>query len=474
MTKKIPYLEVKKQLPFLIPEQYNDAMSYQELLYAVIDIVNQMSENVNDIGETVKKDVAAAIQGLIDDGTLSDIINKQLFAEIDAKINLINSNTNAIITDLLTDGLIVGNNIKTKRVGDGYDSIKSILDSVEDGDTTVIILPAGTYNMSALFPPNEYPYGCIFPDKTYLIGEGGNYAAKLTSSFVAMNNEYSAINCKGNFGMYNVSVEAYNNRYAIHDDYAYTGKCTRFFKHIALSNFNCYYHAIGGAVGNQHNVIYDNCFIRCNGANAQSAFYYHNRDKQPGVGKIDLINCRFLTTSTDNTTFADIGFDGAFENSNDIVVSIHGCSAHSVFTSNNDKARIELLMDTDIPILGGYFYDRCTAPRLERLGTVQGATYAKGKIVAIVNDAKINIVSTPYAYYGVIAYLDNVSAVVVRAGSVTSLNEINVSSKPSGGWSYLYLQSDLTLGLTKSGYVMGIAYPDSTARLFDYCFPTPS
>ena len=44
MSKKIPYLEVKKQLPFLIPEQYNDAMSYQELLYAVIDVVNEQIE----------------------------------------------------------------------------------------------------------------------------------------------------------------------------------------------------------------------------------------------------------------------------------------------------------------------------------------------------------------------------------------------------------------------------------------------
>ena len=85
--KNLTYLEIKKQLPFLIPEQYNDAMSYQELLYAVISLVNEMVENINEIPDTIEADVTTEIQKLIDDGTIKGLINEQIFADLNTKIN---------------------------------------------------------------------------------------------------------------------------------------------------------------------------------------------------------------------------------------------------------------------------------------------------------------------------------------------------------------------------------------------------
>ena len=87
MSKKIPYLEVKKQLPFLIPEQYNDAMSYQELLYAVIDVVNEQIEEINKIPSEILKTVNDEFNKLIDDGTFSTIISEQIISDINNRID---------------------------------------------------------------------------------------------------------------------------------------------------------------------------------------------------------------------------------------------------------------------------------------------------------------------------------------------------------------------------------------------------
>lgn len=515
----------------VLPLVYDDSLSYYEVVCKVAEKINEIIPIVNITDEKIRSEVDKQLQAMITDGTFNDIINTQIFGElnekvnnnttsignlnaeindvktktnlnstditliksnitqltnsvneitpkldnIEAKVETLNSNVNSAIKDLIKNGILIPSSMKIKKVGTTeYPTIVDVTNSIEDGDVTMIVLPAGNYNFSALYPATTYQNGYLFPDNTFIVGEGNAYSAHITASFSEMNNNYSTINCKGNFALINVNIESYNCRYAIHDDYPYKGECTRLFKHIVLSNFNCYFHAVGGSVGNEHKVIYDDCVMRCNGNNAQSAFYYHNANNDPGIGYITVKNTMLFTSCADETTtFADAGFDIAFENSNDISVSFEGCSAHSMFTTNTDKGRIELHMDTDIPIKNGYFYDRCTAPRFERLGLRAGLTFSKGKMITLSKDMKINNTATAYTFFGVIAMLDNVSAVVVKSGSTTSLAELNVSGEVSGDWEYLYLQSDLTLGLTSGAYVMGVAYHDGTARLFDYCYPKP-
>lgn len=526
MIKDIKYWCYK-----VLPLVYDDSLSYYELVNKCVSKINEMIPIVNQSKEVIEQEVQKQLQSMIDDGTFNNIINTQIFGELETKINdntesisgldvkvnavdkktnlntaditLLKSNiteiTNNInvmkpkidaleettqsldacvkgaINDLTKAGILIPSSMKIKKVGTTqYPTIVDVTNSIADGDVTMIVLPAGNYNFSVLYPASTYENGFLFPDNTFIVGEGSNYRTHITASFSTMNNNYSPINCKGNFAVINVNIEAYNCRYAIHDDYAYKGSCTRLFKHIVLSNFNCYFHAVGGSVGNDHKVIYDGCVMRCNGSNAHSAFYYHNSANDPGIGYITIKNTMMLTSCSDETTtFADAGFDIAFENSNDISVSFEGCSAHSMFTTNTDKGRIELHMDTDIPIKNAYFYDRCTAPRFERLGLRVGLTFTKGKLITLSKDMKINNTATPYTFFGVIAMVDNVSAVVVKSGSTTSLAELNIGGSVSGDWEYLYLQSDVSVGLTAGPYVMGVAYHDGTARLFDYCYPKP-
>lgn len=129
--KNLSYLEIKKQLPFLIPEQYNDAMSYQELLYAVISLVNEMVENINEIPDTIETDVTTEIQKLIDDGTIKGLINEQIFSDLNAKIN----NLDATVTanyNTLNDSKISNDKILSKAAFDGTVSERGFLGDAKD------------------------------------------------------------------------------------------------------------------------------------------------------------------------------------------------------------------------------------------------------------------------------------------------------------------------------------------------------
>lgn len=83
----IDNLNVKCNIPFLIPEQYNDAMSYQELLYAILNSVNNCIDVVNKLPDNVREEVNKQLSGMIEDGTLADLINDTIFNELNRKIN---------------------------------------------------------------------------------------------------------------------------------------------------------------------------------------------------------------------------------------------------------------------------------------------------------------------------------------------------------------------------------------------------
>ena len=96
----IDNLNVKCNIPFLIPEQYNDAMSYQELLYSILNAVNNCIDVVNKLPDNVREEVTKQLSAMISDGTIADLINDTIFNELNRKINDLTekttNNTNAI------------------------------------------------------------------------------------------------------------------------------------------------------------------------------------------------------------------------------------------------------------------------------------------------------------------------------------------------------------------------------------------
>ena len=83
----IDNLNVKCNIPFLIPEQYNDSMSYQELLYSILNAVNNCIDAINKLPDDVKIEVSRQLSELITDGTIADLINETIFNELNIKID---------------------------------------------------------------------------------------------------------------------------------------------------------------------------------------------------------------------------------------------------------------------------------------------------------------------------------------------------------------------------------------------------
>lgn len=95
----IDNLNVKYNIPFLIPEQYNDAMSNLELLYAVIDKLNAVIDSVNSVPDEIVAEVNKQVNKLIESGffdtKISEIVDEHI-AELNNKID---ANTNAITNE---------------------------------------------------------------------------------------------------------------------------------------------------------------------------------------------------------------------------------------------------------------------------------------------------------------------------------------------------------------------------------------
>ena len=95
----IDNLNVKYNIPFLIPEQYNDAMSNLELLYAVIDKLNAVIDSVNSVPDEIVAEVNKQINQLIDSGFFDTKISELVDEHVTELNNKIDSNTNAITNE---------------------------------------------------------------------------------------------------------------------------------------------------------------------------------------------------------------------------------------------------------------------------------------------------------------------------------------------------------------------------------------
>ena len=110
----IDNLNVKCNIPFLIPEQYNDSMSYQELLYSILNAVNNCIDMVNKLPDNIQEEVNKQLSAMISDGTLADLINDTIVNELNIKINNLTEETNnnsSDISKLKTDMSSANNNI---------------------------------------------------------------------------------------------------------------------------------------------------------------------------------------------------------------------------------------------------------------------------------------------------------------------------------------------------------------------------
>ena len=88
--------EIKFKTYVVLPLVYDDALSFYELVSKCVQKINEMIPVVNVAQEEIDKKVSEAVQELIDNGTLNDIINNQIFNELNEKVNTNTNNINEL------------------------------------------------------------------------------------------------------------------------------------------------------------------------------------------------------------------------------------------------------------------------------------------------------------------------------------------------------------------------------------------
>ena len=99
----------------VLPIVYDDSLSFQELLYKVICKINEIIPAVNITDERIVNEVTKILQEMIDDGTIEDLINRELFNDLNNKID---SNYNVLDTK-------IDNNYNTlnSRITNNYNTL---------------------------------------------------------------------------------------------------------------------------------------------------------------------------------------------------------------------------------------------------------------------------------------------------------------------------------------------------------------
>lgn len=116
----------------VLPQVYGDELSYYELLNKVIEKLNAMGITVNELIDYVNsyfdsQDVQEMINNKLDemaqDGTLANIINQQIFSELNSKVTELNSKVTEL-NSKVTDNTDTINSLRTNKkivfIGDSY------------------------------------------------------------------------------------------------------------------------------------------------------------------------------------------------------------------------------------------------------------------------------------------------------------------------------------------------------------------
>lgn len=146
----------------VLPLVYDDSLSYYEVLCKVVAKINEIIPVVNITDEKITSEVDKQLQAMIADGTFNDIINNQIFSELNAKVVEIGENETALeekfadekrnttekingINEYYLNVLNFGAD-KT-GVNDSTQAFKTCINTATTNGTKILI-PTGNYNLT--------------------------------------------------------------------------------------------------------------------------------------------------------------------------------------------------------------------------------------------------------------------------------------------------------------------------------------
>jgi hypothetical protein len=139
----------------VLPQVYDDALSHSELLYRVMEKLNEVIDTTNDyFGKDLKEYVGDILTDWYNDGTLSTIINDEVFTMkadtdyVNQQLDLIHTDVDATINHLIDTG------VNIKRFGADFTGVTDssiALQSAHDSlpsNGGIIIIPTGKYKIN--------------------------------------------------------------------------------------------------------------------------------------------------------------------------------------------------------------------------------------------------------------------------------------------------------------------------------------
>lgn len=98
----------------VLPLVYDDSLSYYEIVNKCVTKINEMIPIVNESKETITAEVQRQIQEMLNDGTLNNLINQQIFGELNEKLTTAESNISTLQTE--TNNLTTKTNSNTEEI----------------------------------------------------------------------------------------------------------------------------------------------------------------------------------------------------------------------------------------------------------------------------------------------------------------------------------------------------------------------
>lgn len=98
----------------VLPLVYDDSLSYYELVNKCVTKINEMIPIVNESKETITAEVQRQIQEMLNDGTLDNLINQQIFGELNEKLTKAETNISELTSK--TNELETETNSNTEQI----------------------------------------------------------------------------------------------------------------------------------------------------------------------------------------------------------------------------------------------------------------------------------------------------------------------------------------------------------------------
>ena len=167
----------------VLPQVYDDSLSFSELVGKVVDKVNEMTREINEyFKEDIEVHIIQVLNEWYEDGSIARIINEEVFTDINHDIDNLGKNMDILSEDIQSRGInikyppvpLVG--AKVDGETDDSDAINAIATHLKLNGGGTILLPVGnTFVKKTIVLPNgvnlvgdSLPYSQLVPSSDFM------------------------------------------------------------------------------------------------------------------------------------------------------------------------------------------------------------------------------------------------------------------------------------------------------------------